>query len=30
MKILITLKDGRKYKFKVNLELIWKRIFDQI
>lgn len=30
MKINIGLKDGRKFKLKVNIEYVWKKIFDQI
>lgn len=30
MKILIGLKDGRKFKFKVNVEFVWKKFYEQI
>ena len=30
MKLHIALKDGRKFKFKVNVEFVWKKVFDQI
>ena len=30
MKINIGLKDGRKFKLKINIEYVWKKIFDQV
>lgn len=29
-KMLIQLKDGRKFKFRINSETAWKKIFDKI
>lgn len=28
--MLIQLKDGRKYKFRINSEAAWKKIYDRI
>ena len=29
-KLLIMLKDGRRFKFRINSEVTWKKIYDKI
>jgi len=29
-KLLIGLKDGRLFKFRINTELMWKKVYDHI
>lgn len=28
--MLIQLKDGRKFKFRINSEMVWKKVYDRI